>query len=98
MSKIQDSNKGLSNLTTARFLHIDGSKTSGTVINQPARLLRVVLNTNGATVTLKNGAQEVVGIIASDAPEQTFNYGIWCNSSIRFECSGVVDATIVFDV
>lgn len=100
MGKVQDSNKHGSNLTSARFKHVDGStgNTSGVVINQPARLLRVLLNTNGSTLTLKNGAQEVVAVIASDAPEQSFPYGIWCNNSIRFECGGQLDATIVFDV
>lgn len=98
MSKIQDANSNAANLTSARFKHIDGSALSGTVINQPARLMRVVLNTNGGVLTLKNGAQEVIAIIATDAPEQTFDYGIWCNASIRFEASGAVDATIVFAV
>ena len=96
MGKVQDSNKHGSNLTSARLKHVDGG--SGTVINQPARLLRVILNTNGATLTLKNGAQEVIAVIAADAPEGVFPYGVWCNSSIRFETGGAVDATIVFDV
>lgn len=98
MSKAQADNTHLSNLTSARFKHVDGSATSGQVVpsGTPAHLLRVILNTNGNTLTLKNGASEVIAIIASDAPEQTFNYGVWCSKDIRFETGGVLDATIVF--
>lgn len=95
--KIQSDNRHLAGLTSARFVHVDGSKTTPiTVHGSPARLLRVVLNANGSTVTLKDGTR-VIGIIASDAAEQTFNYGVYCDDSLIVECGGNVDATIVFD-
>lgn len=96
MSKTQDTNTHASNATTARFKHVDGGSGQVLPAGFPGRLLRVILNTNGATLTLKNGASEVVAIIALDAPEQTFNYGVWCSKDIRFETGGAVDATIVF--
>lgn len=95
--KTQGDNAHLGNLTGAKFVHIDGSSiTEKIVLNEAGRLLRVILNTNGATLTLKNGSQEVVGIIALDAPEQTFNYGVYCNDSIRYVAGGALDATLVF--
>ena len=98
--KTQTDNTHLGNLTSARYLHVDGSVTTSILVrNAPGRLLRVVLNTNGATITLRNGTGgEVIGIIASDAPETTFNYGIYFNDSLRVQCGGAVDATIVYDI
>lgn len=97
--KTQSDNRHLANLTSARFAHIDGSSTSVPVVPSTSgcRLLRVVLNTNGATITLRSGSR-VIGVIATDAPEQTFNYGVYCDSGLTVECSGAVDATVVFGV
>lgn len=96
--KTQGDNVHLQNLTGARFAHIDGSVTTPiTVRTGGTRLLRVILNTNGATLTLKDGASEVIGIIALDAPENTYNYGIYCDTSLVVQAGGALDATIVFD-
>ena len=90
-------NKHLSTLSSARFIHIDGSVTTPITIRATGgRLLRVILNTNGATLTLKDGPSEVIGLIATDAPEGTFHYGVYCDTSIVVEASGALDATIVF--
>lgn len=95
--KTQSDNKHLSNLTTGRFVHIDGSVTTlQTARSTAGRLIKVVLNTNGSTLTLRNGT-EVIGIIALDAPEQTFDYGVYCNDSIKYQAGGALDATLVFD-
>lgn len=91
--KIQSDNKHLANQTSARYAHVASGTT--TVRASAGRLLRVILNTNGSTVTLRDGS-DVIGIIASDAPEGTFNYGVYCNNSIIAECGGNVDATIVY--
>lgn len=93
--KVQSENKHLSNLTSARYAHVPASTTK-TVRASAGRLLRVVLNTNGGTVTLRDGT-DVIGIIASDAPENTFNYGIYCNTSIVCETGATSDVTVVFD-
>lgn len=95
--KTSSDNKHLSTLSSARFIHIDGSNTNPiTIRSVGGRLLRVILNTNGATLTLKDGPSEVIGIIATDAPEGTFNYGVYCDNSIVVQASGAIDATIVF--
>jgi hypothetical protein len=94
--KTQSDNKHLSNLTGARFVHVPASTTS-TVRSSAGRLLRVVLNTNGGVVTLRNGS-EVIASIAADAPETTFDYGIYCNDSIICETGATADVTVVFDV
>lgn len=95
--KTQTDNSHLGNLTGAKWVHIDGSVTTPvTVRNTAGRLLRVILNTNGATLTLKDGPSEVISIIALDAPEGTFNYGVYCDTSIVYQASGAIDATLVF--
>ncbi len=96
-SKTQSDNSHLASLTSAKRVHIDGSVTTNIVVRPTAgRLLRVVLNTNGAVITLKDGTSEVIGIIASDAPEQTFDYGVYCDTSIVVQASGACSVTIVF--
>lgn len=96
-AKTQGDNAHLGNLTGARFRHIDGSVTDPITVRSTAgRLLRVILNTNGATLTLKDGDSEVIGIIATDAPEGTYNFGVYCDTSIVVQASGALDATIVF--
>lgn len=94
MGRIQSNNKNLEDLTGAQFKRLPVSATT-TVRNTAGKLLRVIVNTNGGTVTLRNGP-EVIGVIAADAPEGTFNYGIYCNDSIVAETGATVDATVVF--
>jgi|SRR5688572_17177286 len=94
--KVQSQNQHLSNLTSARYTHVVASQTK-TVRNGAGRLLRVVLNTNGGTVTLRDGS-DVIAIIASDATEQTFYYGIYCNTNIVCETGATCDVTVVYDV
>ena len=96
MARIANSNKHLEGLTSARFVHIPASNTDFVVRSTAGRLLRVVLNTNGGTVTLRNGDSEVIGIIASDAPENTFNYGIFCPNGIQVDTGVTCDVTVVF--
>lgn len=97
--RVQGTNAHLGNLTSARNKHIDGSVTTPiTVYNGACRLLRVVLNTNGATVTLRDGGSDVLGIIALDAPENTYEYGTYIINSLQVIASGAVDVTVVYDV
>jgi hypothetical protein len=58
--------------------------------------MRVVLNTNGGVVLVRNGS-EVIASIAADAPETTFDYGVYCNSKIIVETGATCDVTVVFD-
>jgi hypothetical protein len=92
--KVQSDNKHLASSTSARYAHPQVSSTT-TIRSTGGRLLRVILNTNGGTVTLRDGS-DVIGIIAADAPEGTFNYGIYCNTSIIVETGATVDCTVVF--
>lgn len=92
--KTQSDNAHLANGTSARYIHPPVSSTT-TARTTPGRLLRVILNTNGGTVTLRDGS-DVIGIIAADAPEGTFDYGVYCNSSIIVETGATVDCTVVY--
>ncbi len=96
--KTQSANAHLANLTTARFYSVDGSNTNQvTIVPGACRLVRVTLNTNGSTVTLKDGSRGIA-VIALDAPEGTFDYGIYCENSLTVQAGGSVDATVVFAV
>jgi len=97
-TKVQSDNKHLQNAGSAQFKHLDGSVTTTQVVpaTDSCSLLRVVLNTNGNVVTLRTGSR-VIGVIANDAPEGTFPYGVWCENGLIADCGGAVDVTIVFD-
>lgn len=94
--KIQSDNRHLQSLTSARFVHVPASSTAAVVSTTAASLLRVILNTNGGIVTLRNGLQDTVGTIALDAPEGTFNYGVYCANGIYVDTGATVDCTVVF--
>lgn len=100
-SKTQSDNLHLANGTTARFVHVDSnSPASVTVRSTKGRLLRVILNQNGnsagqAVLRIRNGST-VVASIAGTAATGTYEYGIYCDTSIIVEPSGTVDATIVY--
>lgn len=95
--KVQSDNKHLEDLANAQYKHVDGSVTTPVTVSTSAcNLGRVILNTNGATVTLKSST-DVIAIIASDAPEGTFNYGLYCANGLTVTCGGATDATIVFN-
>lgn len=95
--RTKSTNAHLGNLTGAKFVNIDGSSTPTTVVSTTsgAFLLRVILNTNGATVGLRTGSRQI-GTIATDAPEGSFNYGIYCENGIQVDTSGACSATVVF--
>jgi hypothetical protein len=96
--KIKSDNSHLACLTSARFVHIDGGVTTPVTIpsTEAKNLLRIVLNTNGSTLLVRTGSR-VVASIASDAPEQTFDYGVYCENGITYEAGGALSATLVFD-
>lgn len=88
-------NAHLQGLTSGRWTHVGSSETK-TVRNSEGRLLRVVLNTNGGAVIIRNGS-EVIGNIDAAAPEGTYWYGIYCNDSIIVEVGSGADVTVVHD-
>lgn len=92
--RTRSANKHLEALTSAKFAHYTAAGTY-TVKSAPGIVSRVILNTNGGTVNIRN-ASEVIGIIASDAIEGTYNYGVYCNDSIVVDLGGSADVTVVF--
>lgn len=94
--KTQSAGQSLQNLTGGKFVNIDGSDTTPiTVFPTGGRLIKVILLTNGATLNLKSGSRQI-GTIASDAPEQTFDFGIYCENGLTYQASGALSATLVF--
>jgi len=95
--RVQSDNRHLENLTSARFIHVDGSDTTPiTVHTGECRLLKLVLNTNGATIKLRTGTR-VIANVAADAPETTLIYGLYCENGLIVECGGSVDATVIYE-
>lgn len=93
----QSDNKSLKNLTSARFVNIDGSTTNPVpVFTGGGRLIRITLNTNGATLNVKSGSRQIANITL-DAPEGTFDYGVYCENGLTYQASGAGDWTLVFD-
>lgn len=98
-TKVQSDNKHLQNLNSAQSAHFDGSSTTPQQVvpsTDACSLLRVVLNKNGNTVTLRTGSR-VIAVIANDAPENTYWYGAWCEEGLIVECGGTVDVTVIYD-
>lgn len=93
MGSLQGKN---SSFTGARYAHVVAS-TIKTVRPSAGRLLKVVLNTNGGVVLVRDGS-DVIASIAADAPEGVFEYGIYCRNSIIVETGATADVTVVFDV
>lgn len=89
----------LKSMVSGRFLQIDGGTTTPISV-VPAgigcSLIRVVLNTNGATLNVKSGSRQIANI-ASDAPEGDFDYGVYCENGLTVQASGAGDWTIVYD-
>lgn len=94
--RTKSDNTHLNYSTGATYAYVDGSVTTPVVVSATGvRLLRVILNTNGATLNIKNGSRQIA-TIATDAPEGTFNYGIYCENGLTYQASGALDATLVF--
>lgn len=94
--KTQTDNSNLANATSARFVHVDGSKAQVIVRPKAGRLLRVVIGTAGVVCTIRDGSN-VIGNI-SGTSVGTLNYGVYCSSNITVDVvSGTGSLTVVFD-
>lgn len=92
---IQSDNKHLANETSARFLHIDGSKSQVVVRAAAGRLLRVVVGTAGIVAIIRDGSK-VIGQTSSTTAG-TLNFGVYVNTSITVDVvSGTGSMTVVF--
>lgn len=94
-NQVQSDNRHLQNLVGADFAHFTASGNY-TVKSEAGFALRVILNENGGTVTLRNDS-EVIGIIAADAAEGTYDFGVYCNNNIKVDLGATCDVTVVFD-
>src|ERR1700746_1047997 len=93
--KVQSDNKHLSNSTSARFVHVDGSKAQVVVRSGAGRLLRAVINTAGVNAIVRDGST-VIGNI-STTMTGTLIYGVYCNTSITVDVvSGTGSVTFVY--
>lgn len=94
--KVQSANKHLQNETSARFVHIDGSKPQVVVYPTAGRLLRVVIGTAGIVATIRDGSK-VIGQTSSTSAG-TLNFGVYVNTNITIDvASGTGSMTVVFD-
>lgn len=97
-NKTQSEDKHLANLTSARFVHIDGANAlvSPIAVGSGGRLLRVVNSTKGLSLNIRTGSR-VVGTIGTASPEGTYTYGVYCENGIQVDVGGTGSATLVFD-
>lgn len=95
--KVQSDNRHLANLTSARFVHIDGSASLVTPLasSSGGRLLRVINNTKGLSLNIRTGSR-VIGTIGTGTPENTYWYGVYCENGIQIDVGGSGSATIVW--
>lgn len=94
-AKVQSDNKHLSNGTSARFVHIDGSKSQVVVRASKGRLLRVVINTAGINAIVRDGSNVIGNISATMVG--TLNYGVYCNTNITVDVvTGTGSITFVY--
>jgi hypothetical protein len=97
--KLKTDNSHLQGLTSARFVHLDGSVTTPVTIvaaGTACNLQRITLSTNGASVIVKTGT-DIIAVIASDAPEGDFDYGVYCPNGLTVTMGGAGDVTVVYD-
>lgn len=96
--KTQGDNAHLANLTSARFVHIDGNTNPVPVRTGAGRLLRIIVNTKGLAFIVENGS-EVIANFATTSVEGDYQYGVYCDSGIAVSSiSGSGSATIVYGV
>src|SRR3990167_2322976 len=95
--KVQSDNKHLSNITSSRFVHIDGTVASVTARPSAGRIQWVTIFTKGLVFTIRDGSR-VLGNIAATTPEGTYWLGEYCNTNITINnISGTGSANISFD-
>lgn len=93
--KTQSDNKHLSNETSARFVHIDGSKAQVIVRTGAGRLLRVVIGTAGVVCTIRDASNVITNV--SSTAVGTLNLGVYVNTSIIVDVvSGTGSLTVVY--
>lgn len=95
--RVKSGDQHLANLTGGNWLHIDGSSSSVIVVpvNIGTSLLRVINNAKGLSLNIRSGVR-VVGTLATTSVENTYDYGVYCNSGIQIDVSGTGSATVVF--
>lgn len=94
--KTQADNRHLANGTSAKFVHVDGSKSQVVVRSTKGRLLRAVINTAGVNAVVRNGS-DVIGIISTTAVG-TLNFGVYVHTNITVDVvSGSGSITFVHD-
>lgn len=96
MGKIRSASGHLQAQTGAKYTYVPAS-TSKTITSSGASLMRVILLTNGGVVTIKTTKGEVIGNIALDAPEQTFNFGIYLKDGIRVETGATCEVLVAWE-
>lgn len=94
--KTQTGNTHLANLTSAKFLHLDGGDTAAKDLTTSKRLMRVVVVAKGVAFTVRDGSR-VIGNFATTTPEGTYDFGVYCENALRVDgISGTGSTLIAF--
>lgn len=95
---LQTDNSHLSNLTSARFVHLDGTTTPGTIVpvGQGCRVLRVNVLAKGVGFTIHSGSRQV-GVFATTTLEGSYNIGAYLTDGLTIDgVSGTGSVNITF--
>lgn len=101
MGRLKSDNRHLGILSgyEKRWKHLGAGDTATYTITprsgEPVVLHSVVLNTNGALVTLRDSSVGVIGVIALDAPEGNLDYNLKLKGNLIIE-NGGSDLTVTF--
>lgn len=96
--KTQSENKHLANLTSARFVHLDGGTTTPITLTNVHRILRIEVFAKGVAFTIRNGTR-VIGAITTTTPEGDYPVGVYCeNVPVIDGISGTGSVLIAFDI
>lgn len=95
--KTQSADRHLANLTSSRFIHVDGSAATPFTRTKPCRLLSVAICSKGVACTISTGGR-VVCNIATTTVETTLIFGEYLENGMTISgVSGSGSINISFD-
>lgn len=96
--KTQEGNKHQANLTSAQFVHFDGTTAKPVDIANPRRLLRIIVCTKGVAFTVRSGSRQI-GVFSTTSAEGTYNFGEYCENGLTIDgVSGTGSVNVALDV
>lgn len=94
--KTQNDNSHLQNLTSSKYVYIDGTNTTPVDLTTARRVIRITVFAKGVAFTVRNGSRPIASI-ATTTPEGDLEAGVYCENGVRIDgISGTGSAIVVF--